>query len=78
MAAKNPWKTYEELIAHARANPGKLNFGSSGAQVRLPMESLVSRLGLNVVHIPYNGGNPFFLALVQGDVHMGFVGEGPW
>ncbi len=75
-STKNPWKTYEEMMAFAKANPGKLNFGSSGAQVRLPMESLVSRLGLNVVHVPYPGGNPMFLALAANDVQMGFVGEG--
>ena len=74
-AAKNPWKTWDELIGYTRANPGKLNFGASGAQVRLPMEVVLGQLNLNAVYVPYNGGAPYFLALAAGDVQMGFIGD---
>src|SRR5262249_16738525 len=60
-----------------KANPGKLNYGSSSAQIRFPMIVLMTALGLNVVHIPYNGGGPYFLALMGGEIQMGFAAEGP-
>ena len=72
-SSKNPWKTFDELIAYAKANPGKLNYGSSGANLRLLVEAILQAQSLDVVHIPYNGGGPYVQALVVGDIQMGFV-----
>jgi len=70
-----PWKTFAEMVAHARANPGKLNYGSPSTGVRLPTEAMLRGLKLNIVHVPYNGGGPYLNALVAGEVQMGLVAE---
>lgn len=72
-ASQFQWKNFNELIAHAKANPGKLNFGSSGANLRLLVEAILQAQNLNVVHIPYNGGGPYVKAVVAGEVQMGFI-----
>lgn len=74
-SATVPWKTYNEMVAHAKANPGKLNYGSVNANLRLVMESLIRESGINVVYIPYAGGAAFLQALFSSDIHLGFVGE---
>ena len=75
-STKTPWNSVAELVANARANPGKLNYGASAPSVRLPVEILLQEYGLNVVHIPYtSGGGPYFQALASGEVQMGFVAE---
>jgi tripartite-type tricarboxylate transporter receptor subunit TctC len=62
-----PARTTAELIAYAKANPGKLNFGSSGtgAVNHLCLEMFRSRAGIDVVHIPYRGGAPALIDLRQ-------------
>jgi tripartite-type tricarboxylate transporter receptor subunit TctC len=59
-----------ELVSRARAAPGKLNFASVGkASVsQLSMELLKAMAGIDMVHIPYNGGAPAVTALLSGDV----------
>jgi tripartite-type tricarboxylate transporter receptor subunit TctC len=71
----HPWKTFGELVANARANPGKLNYGSSSALTRLLAESVIQGQSLNIVDIPYSGGGPMIQAILSGQVHMGFLGE---
>lgn len=69
-----PWKSFAELLAHAKANPGKLNYGASTAALRLMTEVILRKNGLNVVYIPYGGGASYLQALVAGsDIHMGFM-----
>lgn len=62
--------TVADLVAYAKANPGKLNFGSggNGSAGHLAGELLKSKAGFFAVHIPYNGGNPAQLALLSGQV----------
>lgn len=72
-----PWKTFGELVAHIRKNPGKSNYGATSSQIRFPMIILIQDLGLDVVHIPYSGGGPYFQALVAGEIQMGFAAEAP-
>ncbi len=74
-SSKLPWRTFAEMVAHARSNPGKLNYGSPSTGVRLPTEAMLRALNLNVVHVPYNGGGPYLNALVAEEVHMGLVAE---
>jgi tripartite-type tricarboxylate transporter receptor subunit TctC len=63
-----------DLMAYARANPGRLNYGSggNGSAGHLAGEMFKKAAGLFIVHIPYNGGNPAQLALLSGQVDFNF------
>jgi tripartite-type tricarboxylate transporter receptor subunit TctC len=67
-----PVKSLDELVARARAQPGKLNFSSSGNGTphHLGMEALKDQLGLNIVHVPYRGSPAALNDLLAGHVHM--------
>jgi len=68
-----PVKTLMELIDYAKANPGKLSFGSSGAgaMTHLTGELFKSLAGLpDIVHVPYRGGGPLIADLVSGHIPM--------
>lgn len=69
------WKSFNEMVAYAKANPGKINYGAAAAQVRLPIEALVRDLGLDGVYIPYRGGALYLQALASGDLHFGFLSQ---
>jgi tripartite-type tricarboxylate transporter receptor subunit TctC len=73
---KVPARTVQELIAHARANPNKLNYASSGAgsTTHLAGELLKSMARIDIVHIPYKGGPPAFSDLMAGQVEIMFQG----
>jgi tripartite-type tricarboxylate transporter receptor subunit TctC len=68
-----PVKTLGELIAYAKANPGKINFGSAGAGgiTHLACELLKSEAKIDVVHVPYKGAAPAVADLLGGQVQMG-------
>jgi len=67
-----PAKSVKELIAYAKANPGKLNFGSGGPGTtpHLAGEMFKTMAGLQVVHIPYKGGGPALADLVAGQIQF--------
>jgi len=67
-----PAKDVKELIAYARANPGKVNFGSSGigAAAHLTTELLKQTAGIEMVHIPYKGTAPALLAVMSNDIQI--------
>jgi tripartite-type tricarboxylate transporter receptor subunit TctC len=67
-----PVRSFAELIAHAKARPGQLNYASvgNGSTSHLAMELLKSMAGLYVVHIPFNGAPPAVQATAAGDVQM--------
>ena len=69
-AARLKINTLADLIAYARKNPGKLNYGSggNGSAGHLAGEMFKQGAGVFAVHIPYNGANPAQLALVSGQV----------
>ncbi|HTD91996.1 MAG TPA: tripartite tricarboxylate transporter substrate binding protein [Burkholderiales bacterium] len=69
-----PAKSMQELIALARARPGKLNYGTSGAGTgpHLAGELLNMMAGINIVHIPYKGSAPAQTALMSGEVDITF------
>ena len=69
-----PAKTVPEFIAYAKANPGKLNYGSSGvgSTTHLSGEVLSSMAGIKLVHIAYKGGPPALAALLAGDTQFMF------
>ena len=67
-------QTLADLIAYARANPAKLNYGSggNGSAGHLAGEMFKKAAGIFAVHIPYAGGNPAQLALLSGQVDFNF------
>jgi len=71
-----PAKTFKELIAYAKANPGKLNFSSpgTGSGAHLAGELLNVEAGIKAVHVPYKGMAPAVSDLVGGQVQMMFAG----
>ena len=67
-----PAKDVRELIAYAKANPGKVNFGSSGigAAAHLTTELLKQTAGIDMVHVPYKGTAPALTALMANDIQI--------
>jgi len=67
-----PAKDMRELIAYAKANPGKMNFGSSGigAAAHLTTELLKQTAGIDMVHVPFKGTAPALQALMSGDIQV--------
>ena len=70
-----PVKSVKELIALAKSNPGKLNYNSSasGGTTHLSMELFKNMAGVDIVHIPYTGGGPQVIAIMSGQVDLGFA-----
>jgi tripartite-type tricarboxylate transporter receptor subunit TctC len=69
-----PIKTTPELIAHAKANPGKLNMASSGngSTIHMSGELFKMMTGINMVHVPYRGGALALTDLIGGQVQVMF------
>jgi tripartite-type tricarboxylate transporter receptor subunit TctC len=67
-----PVKTLPELIAYAKANPGKISYGTQGfgTGTHLLNELLKLEAGINIVHVPYRGTGPMLAALIAGEVQM--------
>jgi tripartite-type tricarboxylate transporter receptor subunit TctC len=70
-----PASTVAEFIAYAKANPGKLDFASAGAGSanHISAEMFKMMTGIDMVHVPFNGGAPAVLALVSGQVQAMFA-----
>ena len=68
----------KDLMAYAKANPGKLNFGSAGSGTthHLAGELFKTMTGLDIVHVPYKGAGPMMQDLLAGQVDMAFDGMG--
>ncbi|HVI13302.1 MAG TPA: tripartite tricarboxylate transporter substrate binding protein [Pseudolabrys sp.] len=69
-----PFQSVAELVAYAKANPGKLNYstGGIGTLPHLNAELFKSASGANILHVPYKGGGPSLTAVVAGEVQMTF------
>ena len=65
--------TLKEFLAYAKANPGKVNFGSSGVggSSHLSMEYIKLSTGTDLTHVPYKGSNPSATAIIAGEIQMG-------
>ncbi|MEI8154471.1 MAG: tripartite tricarboxylate transporter substrate-binding protein [Hyphomicrobiales bacterium] len=74
VASDSPVRTPKELIAYAKANPGKLSFSSSGVSnpQHLAGELMNSRAGTDVLHVPYRGSAPAVTDVATGAVTMSF------
>jgi len=70
--ADSPYKTLKDLIAAAKANPGKLNYGHAGigSQTHLAAENFLLATGIEVQNVPYKGEGPAVADLVAGQTTM--------
>ncbi len=75
VSAALPVRSLAELVAYAKANPGRLNYASvgNGSSSHLNMELLKSVAGFDAVHVPFNGSPPAVTATVQGETQMMFA-----
>jgi tripartite-type tricarboxylate transporter receptor subunit TctC len=71
-----PFTTVKELIDYAKANPGKLHYGSggNGSAQHVPMEMFKQAAGVDLVHVPYKGLAPAFNDVVAGQIPLMFAG----
>jgi tripartite-type tricarboxylate transporter receptor subunit TctC len=71
-----PVKSVTDLVAYAKANPGKLNYGSggNGSNAHISMAYLVAKAGLDIVHVPYRGTAPAVNDLVGNHVQVVLTG----
>ena len=67
-----PFKTFQEFVAYAKQNPGKLNYASAGVGTlpHLTMELLLQRVGVKVTHVPYRGAAPAMTDLLANVVQL--------
>lgn len=70
--ADSPFKSVKELLAHAKKNPGKLNFGSGGAGSSTHLQAVVfnKEAGVDIAHVPYKGAGEAMLGLISGQVDV--------
>lgn len=75
--ASSPFKTLADLVAYAKANPGKLSYGSSGngSPGMLSMELLKSRAGVDIRHIPYRGGGVVITDAIGAQIDVLAIGS---
>src|SRR3954469_4126205 len=71
-----PFKTFQELIAYAKANPGKLSYGyTPAASGHMAMELLKQTAGIFMVGIPYRGGGPMMTDILGGTIPLMFINQ---
>jgi tripartite-type tricarboxylate transporter receptor subunit TctC len=70
-----PARTASEFIAHAKARPGRLDYGSAGngGAVHLTTELFKVQAGVDIVHVPYKGGGPLVNDLAAGQIHLAIM-----
>ena len=68
-----PAQTLQEFVAYARANAGKLNYGTGNPQSILAMQQLMNAANLAMTHVPYKGEGPLTPDLIAGRVHSGIM-----
>jgi tripartite-type tricarboxylate transporter receptor subunit TctC len=66
-----PWKTFQDLIADAKANPGNINYGTPGAgtSLHITMEQIAKQQGIKWTHVPFKGNSEAMNALLGGHIH---------
>ncbi|MDB5861371.1 MAG: transporter substrate-binding protein [Ramlibacter sp.] len=69
----SPYKTLQELVAAAKAQPGKLNHGGGSAGYQLMNEALNERAGIDIRNVPYKGASEALTAVAGGTVDMAFA-----
>ncbi len=72
-----PWNNFNEMVAYAKANPNKVNFGTSGRnQITLVLAALTQKHGIAVTDIPYKGSGPARPALLANEIQLLIYSEG--
>ena len=74
----SPWKTLKDLIADAKARPGKISYASSGVYgtIHTCFEMLAQAADVKLLHVPYKGGGPAMTALIAGETNLGAQSPG--
>jgi tripartite-type tricarboxylate transporter receptor subunit TctC len=74
--ADGPYKTLKDFVAAAKARPGKINYSSSGVYgtLHVAMEIFANAAGIQLFHVPYQGGGPAVTALLSGQVEASAQG----
>ena len=74
--SESPYKTLQEFVAGAKARPGKINYSSSGVYgtLHVAMEIFANAAGIQLFHVPYQGGGPAVTALLAGQVEASAQG----
>ncbi|WP_353150393.1 tripartite tricarboxylate transporter substrate binding protein [Pollutimonas bauzanensis] len=69
-----PFKTFEEFITYSKKNPGVVSFGSTsmGGSPHMSGELLKAKAGIDMVHVPYQGGGPMLNDVIGGQIQVGF------
>ncbi len=77
--ASSPIRTIEQFIADAKARPGQVSYSSAGnySALHVPMAQLSQAAGLDMLHVPFQGGGPALTALLGGQVNCLASGPGP-
>jgi tripartite-type tricarboxylate transporter receptor subunit TctC len=77
--ADSPYQTLKDFVAAAKANPGKINYSSSGVYgtLHVAMEIFANAAGIKLFHVPYQGGGPALTALLGGQVEALASGPAP-
>ena len=72
-------KSFQDLIARAKANPGSISYGTLGigSSHHVAMEVLSKRLGIDLIHVPYTGSTPAVAAVVGGQINVLLISLGP-
>lgn len=72
--ANSPFHDLQELVAYAKAHPGKLSYGSggNGSTGQIAMEMLKKQAGIDLVHVPYKGSPPMVTGVIAGETDVAF------
>jgi tripartite-type tricarboxylate transporter receptor subunit TctC len=67
-----PWKSFQDLTADAKSNPGKINYGTPGAgtSLHITMEQIARQQGIKWTHVPFKGNTESMNALLGGHIHV--------
>ena len=79
VAGSAPFQTLKDLLDYARANPGKVSWGTpgNGTSMHVELEMLKEKLGLDIVHVPYKGAPPIIADTMGGQITVGAPGLPP-
>jgi tripartite-type tricarboxylate transporter receptor subunit TctC len=79
VAGNAPYGTLKELLDYARANPGKVSYGTpgNGTSMHVELESLKDSLKLDIIHVPYKGAPPIITDTMSGQITIGAPGLPP-